>query len=101
MSGPRAAAIWASALDRPVEYAGDDRGAWVHAIEGHLDGHKREDFLKTYRSLALVSSKPSPAALAQTTMLLGRPPRSYGEYVEDVVATMAREREVASARTAA
>lgn len=101
MSGPRAAAIWASALDRPVVYAGDDRSAWMRAIERHLDGHKREDFLKTYRSLALVSSKPSPAALAQTTALLGRPPRSYGEYVEDVVATMARERSVASARAAA
>lgn len=86
VSGPEAAAIWAEALGRPVEYAGHDRDAWRSAITTHLSGHKREDYLKTFEALAKMSGEPKPAELARTTELLGRPPRTYREYVHDVIA---------------
>ncbi len=88
VSGPEAAAIWAEKLGRSVEYAGRDRDAWRSAIERHLRGHKREDWLKTYEALAKMSGGPKPDELARTTELLGRPPRSYHAYVSDVVASL-------------
>jgi len=92
VSGPEAAAIWAEALGRPVAYAGDDRAAWTRAITTHLTGHKREDWLKTYKALAKLSGGPNPVELARTTALLGRAPRTYRAYVHDVVAALATPR---------
>jgi uncharacterized protein YbjT (DUF2867 family) len=88
VSGPGAAAIWAETLGRGVEYAGHDRDAWRHAITTHLGGHKREDWLKTYEALAKMSGGPKPAELARTTELLGRSPRTYRDYVSDVVVSL-------------
>jgi uncharacterized protein YbjT (DUF2867 family) len=88
VSGPQAAATWAEALGRSVEYAGHDRDAWRSAIQTHLRGHKREDWLKTYEALAKMSGAPKPAELARTTELLGRPPRSYRDYVSDAVGAL-------------
>ncbi len=90
VSGPEAAAIWAEALGRSVEYAGRDRNAWRGAIEKHLRGHKREDWLKTYEALAKMSGEPKPDELARTTELLGRSPHSYRAYVSDVVASLGK-----------
>lgn len=90
VSGPEAAAIWAEALGRPVEYTGHDQDAWRAAITTHLSGHKREDWLKTYKALAKMSGGPNPKELARTTELLGRAPRSYRTYVHDVVASRAK-----------
>lgn len=88
VSGPEAAAIWAEALGRPVEYAGNDEEAWRRAISTRLSGQKREDWLKTYASLAKMAGPPSPAELARTTALLGRAPRGYRAYVRDAVAAL-------------
>ena len=88
VSGPQAAAIWAEALGRPVEYAGHHRDAWRNAIRTNLDGHKREDWLKTYEALAKTSGEPKSAELARTTELLGRAPRTYRAYVSDLVASL-------------
>jgi uncharacterized protein YbjT (DUF2867 family) len=90
VSGPEAAAIWADALGRSVEYAGQDREAWRSAIRTRLRGHKREDWLKTYEALAKMSGGPKAAELARTTELLGRSPRSYRDYVSDVVVSLTR-----------
>jgi uncharacterized protein YbjT (DUF2867 family) len=92
VSGPEAAAIWAEALGHEVVYAGHEREAWQNAIRTHLTGHKREDWLKTYEALAKMSGGPDPKELARTTELLGRPPRSYRDYVTDIAVTVAARR---------
>jgi len=39
VSGPEAAAIWAAALERSVEYVGHDPASWRDAIRRNLNGH--------------------------------------------------------------
>ena len=88
VSGPQAAATWAEALGRPVAYVGDDEAAWRLAITTQLSGQKREDWLRTYKSLAKMAGGPDPVELARTTQLLGRAPRGYHAYVRDAVAAL-------------
>ncbi|HSC88961.1 MAG TPA: NAD(P)H-binding protein [Polyangiaceae bacterium] len=91
VSGPEAAAIWAEMLGRGVEYVGHDGEAWRAAIRQNLHGHKRDDWLKTYETLAKMAGGPKPDELRRTTELLGRAPRGYRAYVADAVAAMANQ----------
>jgi hypothetical protein len=56
------------------------------AIERALEGKKRADFVATYKVWRRFSLPTRPEQLAQTVSLLGgRQPRTYAQYVADVV----------------
>jgi uncharacterized protein YbjT (DUF2867 family) len=83
------------AAARAMLDTGDDEQTWTRPLRERLSGRKQEDFLKTYGIISRFYVPTDPASVARTTQLLGRPPRSYGEYVRD---TLARWRSASAAR---
>jgi hypothetical protein len=66
-----------------VRFTGADAQAFERVLERQLSGHKLEDFRKSFALLTkLALPAPTAKQIAQTTALLGRPPRSYREYVQ-------------------
>jgi uncharacterized protein YbjT (DUF2867 family) len=93
LNGPQCAAVWGEALGCPVRYTGDD-GEWVRLVEARLGGQKRLDFVNSLRLCARFEQATNPRDVARTTALLGRAPRTYGDFVRD---TAARWRAAAAA----
>lgn len=85
LTGPECAAVWSAALGREVRYTGDGDDWRLH-VERSLEGRKRDDFLATFPLLRDYEVATDPVALAATTALLGRAPRSYADYVRDTLA---------------
>lgn len=83
LTATECAAEWARVLGRPVRCV-TEPGEIDAAIDRALSGKKREDFRATYKVLRDFELPTRPSALAQTTTLLGRPPRTYSEYVRDL-----------------
>lgn len=96
LTGPECARVWSEALGRPVAYVGDDDAAVEEALSAHLDGHRRDDWLFSFKALRGFAVIASAAELAGTERLLGRPPTDFTEFVSRVVA----EHDAAVARTA-
>jgi uncharacterized protein YbjT (DUF2867 family) len=86
LTGEDCAAAWSAALGRPVRYAGQDPALWRRLLEERLDGKKRSDFLKTFDALQKFDVPQDPEEIRRTTSLLGRPPRTYADYVRDTLA---------------
>jgi uncharacterized protein YbjT (DUF2867 family) len=82
VGGIEAARTWSAALGRPVAYEGD--GDWQAVLARRLSGPKLEDFKRSYAFLGRHGFATSPADVAATTRLLGRPPRAYAEYARDM-----------------
>jgi uncharacterized protein YbjT (DUF2867 family) len=86
-TGPAVAKVWSEALGRPVEYAGDDIARWRSTVGDRMTPATRaDDFGKTYKILQRFGAPASARAIARTTVLLGRPPRSFTDYVREQVA---------------
>lgn len=96
-SGEACAAAWSAAIGRPVRYAGDDLATWASTVGDRMPAPKRADFAKTYRLLQRWGVPTSARALAATTALLGRPPRSFESWVAETSATLGRRPHVAPA----
>ncbi len=85
-TGAEVAAVWAEALGRPVEYAGNDIEAWRTTVGARMRPVERaNDFGKTYRILQRFGAPAKPKQIAQVTALLGRPPRDFRSYVREQV----------------
>lgn len=101
VTGPQAAAIWAEELGRPVTYAGDQNDRWERSLARTLNGEKLDQYTKTLRLMRKAWVPVSKSRVHATAVMLGRPPRSYRDYVRDSVATLrAREQVEASSRAA-
>ncbi len=81
-NGPECAATWSSAIGREVVYTGDS-DEWIRWIDSALTGHKHADYIASFELIRGYSLPTDPAHLRQTTELLGRPPRTYADYVHD------------------
>jgi uncharacterized protein YbjT (DUF2867 family) len=81
-SGQECARIWSQALGRPVAYVGDDDAVWQAIFRHRLQGKKLQDLHNSFVFLGK-RSFVVPRAVAATTKLLGRAPRSYRDYVTD------------------
>lgn len=95
LSGQQCARIWATALQLPVDYVGDDEKKWLPILQRRLHGQKLIDIVNTSRLLGR-RKIVMPGAVAQTTALLGREPRNYTDYV----AGRARAASPSASRTA-
>lgn len=81
LTSEECAAIWSEALGIEVR-AG---GSFEEVLARVVDGKKRGDFVATYAVLKKLALPTDPAQLAETTALVGHPPRSYRDYVRDAV----------------
>ncbi|MDR7276024.1 SDR family oxidoreductase [Catenuloplanes atrovinosus] len=86
VSGREAAETWSRALGREVEYRAGD-AEWRAALARGLSGQKLADFTNTYRLISRIAVPTAPRDVAAITELLGRPPRTYEEYVRDTAPT--------------
>lgn len=76
-TAPQCASVWSEALGRPVTYAPE---RWAP----NVSAAKASDFEKTFRVIQRYGIYASRGAVARTTALLGRPPRSYRDYVANL-----------------
>jgi uncharacterized protein YbjT (DUF2867 family) len=79
LTAEECAATWSEALGIEVR-AG---GSFEEGLANTVDGKKRDDFVATYAVLKKLTLATDPAQLAETTALIGHPPRSYRDYVRD------------------
>ncbi|MFL6167411.1 MAG: SDR family oxidoreductase [Ornithinibacter sp.] len=91
LTGPQCARVWSDALGVPVRYLGDDDAALEAALTEHLSGHRRDDWLSSFRMLRGFAVKTSAKDLATTERLLGRPPTDFVDFVARVVAEHAAD----------
>lgn len=56
---------------------------WASATATRVSLAKSQDFEKTFRVIQRYGIYASPRAIERTTALLGRPPRSYRDYVAE------------------
>lgn len=63
-----------------MEYVGDDEKVWIPIFEQRLNDQKLVDVINTSHFLGQ-RNIVLPRAVAATTALLGREPRSYSDYV--------------------
>ncbi|WP_392544554.1 SDR family oxidoreductase [Oryzobacter telluris] len=91
LTGPECAQVWADALGHPVRYVGDDDAALEAALTRHLSGHRRDDWISSFKKLRGFAVTASAAELADTEMLLGRPPTDFVDFVARVVAEHAAD----------
>ncbi len=85
-TGEACAQLWSSVLGRPVRYGGDDVEAWKARMAGAMDAAALSDFGKTYALLQRYGVSAPAREVARCAQLLGRPPRSYADYVRDAAA---------------
>ncbi len=93
LTGPECAAVWAEALGREVTYTGDSDD-WMDYVKSELEGQKQADYLASFGFMKSYALPTIVREVAQTTSLLGRPPRTYKQYVD---ATLERWREARAA----
>lgn len=86
LTGPECARVWSEALGRPVRYVGDDDTAVEDALSRHLSGHRRDDWLFSFKALRGFAIVASAEEIEGTERLLGRPPTDFTEFVARVVA---------------
>lgn len=83
LSGRDCARAWADALDREVRYAGDDLDAWAEQARQGLPDWMVYDFRLMYGAFQEEGLAASDAQLEETREILGREPRSFGDFVEE------------------
>jgi uncharacterized protein YbjT (DUF2867 family) len=81
-NGPECAATWSRELGYDVRYTGESDD-WKRFVDAALTGHKRDDYLASFALLRGYALPTNTEHLRQTTELLGKPPRTYAEYVHD------------------
>ncbi|WP_148616443.1 SDR family oxidoreductase [Nocardioides rubriscoriae] len=84
LTGEECARTWADVLGVPVRYAGDDDTALETALRAHLEGHRLDDWLASFRLLRRFAVPTSAKELAVTERLLGRPATSFAAFAERV-----------------
>jgi uncharacterized protein YbjT (DUF2867 family) len=85
-TGAQVAAVWSEALGQPVAYPGNDIETWRATVGARMRPEARaNDFGKTYRILQRFGAPANAKKIAQTTALLGRPPRDFRSYVSEQV----------------
>jgi uncharacterized protein YbjT (DUF2867 family) len=90
LTGPECAAIWSRALGREVTYAGESLQQWRETIAPRVTPAKAADFERTYKIIQRYGIPATRRARAATARLLGRPARSYADYVQELAARYGR-----------
>lgn len=84
LTGTDAAATWSAALGRPIAYAGNDTAAFEANLRNFMPGWMAYDMRLMADRFISDGMLPSEADVAHLTALLGRPLRSYRDYVAGI-----------------
>jgi uncharacterized protein YbjT (DUF2867 family) len=93
-TGASCAEAWARALGHEVAYAGNDIATWNATVGARMPTARAADYAKTYAILQRHGIPVGRKALARTTALLGRAPRSYDAYIREIAASSYEEPEI-------
>ena len=81
LTGDAAAAVWSSVLDRPIAYAGDDTQAFEQNLRNFMPGWMAYDMRLMGERFVKDGMVPQPGDVERLTKLLGRPLRTYRDFV--------------------
>jgi uncharacterized protein YbjT (DUF2867 family) len=84
LTGAECAAVWARHLGRDVAYGGDDLEAWAEAVSSIMPEWLVDDLCVMFAYFQEHGLKAGDEELAELTRLLGRPPRSFEDFVAEV-----------------
>jgi uncharacterized protein YbjT (DUF2867 family) len=85
LTGAAAAAIWSDVLGRPIGYAGDDPAAFEQNLRNFMPRWMAYDMRLMSERFVQDGMVPADGDLARLTSLLGRPLRSYRDFVAGIV----------------
>jgi uncharacterized protein YbjT (DUF2867 family) len=87
LTGAKAAAIWSEVLGRTIEYAGDDTAAFEKNLRQFMPGWMAFDMRLMSERFLTDGMIPAAGDVERLTALLGRPLRSYRDFVSEITAT--------------
>jgi uncharacterized protein YbjT (DUF2867 family) len=94
LSGESTARILTEHLGYDVRYAGNDLKAWATQAKQWLPGWLVDDWVQMYDLFQTQGLKASADQLDVLTKLLGRAPRSYGDFVKEHAGVFRRAAEL-------
>jgi uncharacterized protein YbjT (DUF2867 family) len=87
LTGAKAAAIWSEVLGRPIAYAGDDTAAFEKNLRQFMPSWMAFDMRLMSERFLTEGMVPDAGDVARLTVLLGRPLRSYRDFVSEITAS--------------
>jgi len=85
LNGPAAAAVWSEVLGRPIAYAGDDVQAFEAQLAQNAPGWLAYDLRLMMARIQELGQIGADGAVQKLEQLLGRPLRSYRDFVAERV----------------
>src|SRR4051795_11821456 len=86
LTGANVAAIWSEALGRPIHYGGDDTAAFEQNLRNYAPSWMALDMRLMAERFLLDGMLPEPGDVDRLAGMLGRPLRSYRDFVAEVAA---------------
>ena len=84
LTGKDAAAIWTDVLGRSIAYAGDDTAAFEQNLRNFMPGWMAYDMRLMADRFISDGMIPDAGDVARLTAMLGRPLRTYRDYVAEI-----------------
>ncbi|WP_343731283.1 NmrA/HSCARG family protein [Duganella sp.] len=84
LTGTQAAAIWSAVLDRPIPYAGDDTAGLEQTMRNFMPTWMAYDMRLMADRFHIDGMLPAAGDVERLTSLLGRPLRTYRDYVAEI-----------------
>jgi len=84
LTGLDAAAIWSGALGRPIAYGGDDTAGFERNLRNFMPGWMAYDMRLMAGRFISDGMVPETGDVARLTAMLGRPLRTYRDYVASI-----------------
>ncbi len=88
LTGTNVAGIWSDVLGRPINYGGDDTAGFEKNLLNFMPGWMAYDMRLMSERFLTEGMNPDAGDVERLTMLLGRPLRSYREFVSEVSASV-------------
>ncbi|NGZ86198.1 SDR family oxidoreductase [Duganella aceris] len=84
LTGADAAAIWSEVLGRPIAYAGDDTAAFEQNLRQFMPSWMAYDMRLMSERFLSDGMIPEAGDVERLTAMLGRPLRSYRDYIAEI-----------------
>ena len=84
LTGAAIAGIWAEALNRPIQYAGDDLAAFEQQMKAFMPGWMAYDMRLMCGRFQQEGMVANPGDVDRLARLLGRPLRSYKDFAVEI-----------------
>ncbi|QHT68646.1 NmrA family NAD(P)-binding protein [Rhodocytophaga rosea] len=91
LNGATTAHLLTEILNYPVAYAGNDLVSWAAQAKLILPAWKVDDWVEMYQFFQKQGLIASENELSELTQLLGRPPRSYADFIKEHKSTFLRK----------